>query len=105
MRSRKSPLALDTGASSDADETLPQTAKERVAAAITAILSECGTLTDDQIVSEYNARAAAYSSTPQVTAQRIRTARADLVRMGDVRDAGLLAYSRLGNRATAWTLA
>lgn len=97
-------MALDTRTSSDADETLSLAAKERVAAAITVILSECGALTDEQIVSEYNARAAAHSSVPQVTAQRIRTARAKLVRLGSVRDAGLVAHSKLGNRATAWTL-
>lgn len=97
-------MALDTGTSSDADETLSLAAKERVAAAITVILTECGALTDEQIVEKYNARALAHSSVPPVTAQRIRTARAKLVRIGHVRDAGVPAFSRLGNRATAWTL-
>lgn len=65
MTSRTSPLALDTGTSSDADAMLSLATKERVAAAITVILSECGALTDEQIVSEYNARAAVHSSIPR----------------------------------------
>lgn len=104
MSSRTSPLALDTGTSTDADDSLPKSAKERVAAAITVILNECGALTDEQIVDKYTARAAAHHSVPQVTPQRIRTARAELVHAGNVRDANLLAFSKLGNRATAWTL-
>ena len=105
MSTRAEPMALDTGTSGDADNALPTAAKERVAAGIMVVLAESGALTDEQIVEKYHARAAAHSSIPQVTAQRIRTARAKLVRTGRVRDAGLLAHSRLGNRATAWTLA
>lgn len=97
-------MALDSGNSSAADDTLSSAAKERVAAGVMVVLSEHGALTDEQIVEKYHARAAAHPSIPHVTAQRIRTARAKLVRTGRVRDAGLLAHSRLGNRATAWTL-
>lgn len=105
MTSRTSPLALDTGTSSNADQTLSRAAKERVAAAITVILSEHGPLTDDQIVELYAEQLNAHPSVPRVTPQRIRTARSALVHAGQVRDANLLAYSKLGHRATAWTLA
>ena len=105
MSARTAPMALDSGASSEADDTLTPAAKEHVAAGIMVVLAEYGAQTDEQIVERYNARAAVHSTIPKVTAQRIRTARAKLVRTGQVRDAGLLAHSRLGNRATAWTLA
>jgi len=98
-------MALDTGTSSEADDSLSPATKDRVAAGIMVVLAEHGAMTDEQIVEHYHARAKTQSSVPHVTAQRIRTVRADLVRVGHVRDAGLLAYSRLGNRATAWTLA
>lgn len=104
MSTRTEPMALAAGTSSDADDALSPAAKERVAAAITVVLSENGALTDEQIVEKYHNRAAAHPSVPRVTAQRIRTARAKLVRTGRVRDAGVVAYSHLGNRATAWTL-
>lgn len=105
MTARSVPMAIDTCTSSAADETLSSAAKERVAAAITVILSEHGALTDERIVDLYQARAGDHPTVPWVTPQRIRTARAELVRVGQVRNAELLAYSSLGNRATAWTLA
>lgn len=105
MTSRARPMAIDAGTSSDAAESLDRSDRERVAAAITVILSEFGALTDEQIVDRYTARAGANPSVPRVTPQRIRTARSELVHVGQVRDANLLAFSKLGNRATAWTLA
>lgn len=97
-------MVIDTSTSSDAAESLARSNKERVAAAITVILSEHGPLTDDQIVELYTDQASAHPSVPRVTPQRIRTARSALVHAGQVRDANLLAYSKLGHRATAWTL-
>lgn len=104
MSTRARAMAVDDGTSRDADDTLSRTDRERVTAAITVILSEAGALTDEQIVERYQARAGDHPSVPRVTPQRIRTARAELVRDGQVRDAQLLAFSALGNRATAWTL-
>jgi len=98
-------MALDAGTSSDAADVTASTDRARVRAAITVILREAGPLTDDQIVEHYETRARSFSSVPWVTPQRIRTARAELVRAGAVRDAQLLAFSTLGNKATAWTLA
>ncbi|WP_404475108.1 hypothetical protein [Microbacterium aerolatum] len=105
MSMRAQSMALDTGTSSDADERFTLTGKARVRAAITVILTEAGRpLTDEEIVERYQARAGGHPSWPSATPQRIRTARAELVRAGQVRDAEILAFSNLGNRATAWTL-
>lgn len=98
-------MPLDAGTSVEADLSLAEPQRTRVRAAVIAILREAGALTDEQIVERFVARASAHPSVPRVTPQRIRTARAELVRDGRVRDAEMLAFSRLGNRATAWTLA
>ena len=105
MSSRVKPMALDTGTSSDAADSIARADRERVQAMITVILAEAGALTDEQIVERYQARAGNHPSVPWVTPQRIRTARAGLVRDGYVRDANQMAFSSLGNPATAWTLA
>lgn len=98
-------MAIDTGTSADADEQMTRPNRTLVRAGITTILNEAGgPLTDEQIVEQYEARAGSHPAWPRATPQRIRTARAELVRAGQVRDAQLLAFSSLGNRATAWTL-
>lgn len=97
-------MALDSGTSAEAAESITPTDRERVRAAITVILSESGPLIDEQIVERYAARAGDHPSVPWVTPQRIRTVRAELVRDGQVKDAELMAFTSLGHRATAWTL-
>lgn len=64
-------------------------------------------VTDDQLVIEFKSFALAnshdeYGKVRCPSPQRIRTARADLVRLGYVRDSGQLAPSELGNPSTAW---
>lgn len=105
MKLRTRSMALDTDTSSDAAEVITRADMNRVRAAITVILSESGPLIDEQIIERYEARAGDHPSVPWVTPQRIRTARAELVRAGQVRDAEMMAFSSLGNRASAWTLA
>ena len=105
MSARARPMVLDNGVSADADATASRATRERVRAVITTILRERGALTDEEIGEEYAKRAGSHPLVPVVTPQRIRTARASLVRDGLVRDSHALGFSRLGNRATVWTLA
>ncbi|WP_198517805.1 hypothetical protein [Microbacterium lacus] len=96
---RRKPIALDTGTSSDAAVKLSSTTRAAVMKAIISILRERAA-TDDEIAAEYAMRGG--PSYPIVTPQRLRTARAALVHEGLVRDSGALAFSTLGNRATLW---
>lgn len=60
-------------------------------------------ITDDQIVVEFKRYAAENPETVRCPSpQRIRTARADLVRLGYLQDTGQIAPSDLGNDATTW---
>lgn len=105
MTSRSRPIALDTATSSDAAAMQSTATRERSTAVITSLLAAHGPLTDDQLVELYRGRAHTYTSVPLITPQAIRTRRHELVVAGQVRDANVSAVSRLGNRATAWTLA
>ena len=105
MSTRARPMVLDTGTSTRADAVASKATRERVRAVITTILREHGAMTDEEIGEEYAKRAGSHPLVPVVTPQRIRTARASLVRDGLVRDSHALGFSRLGNRATVWTLA
>lgn len=60
-------------------------------------------ITDDQLLVEFKRYGADNPDTVRVPSpQRIRTARADLVKLGYIRDTGQLASSDLGNDATTW---
>ena len=96
---RRKPLALDTGTSSDAADKISAATRATVTSAILRLLSE-HSATDDEISARYAERGG--PDHPKVTDQRLRTARAALVRDGLVRDSGALAFSALGNRATLW---
>ena len=98
--SRSRPLALDTGTSTDAAAGASPAVLGTVRARILELLTERSS-TDDELRARYYARAA-HPGWPQVTDQRLRTARAHLVRDGLVRDSGAIAWSELGNRATQW---
>ncbi len=105
MSTRARPMVLDNGTSAHADAVASRATRDRVRAVIITILSECGVLTDEEIIDQYSQRAGSHPLVPVVTPQRIRTARASLVRDGLVRDSHAIGFSRLGNRATVWTLA
>lgn len=104
MNTRTRPMAADTRTSADAGDLLSKGGHDRLRAAITTTLTENGPLTDEEIIVRYDARSGLHPAWPKLTPQRIRTARAGLVRDGLVRDAEMMAFSSLGNRATAWTL-
>lgn len=104
MTARTLPMVLDPGTSTAAGALQTTAHKQHVKAVITALLSEHGPLTDDQLVELYRERAHAYTSVPLVTPQSVRTRRSELVHEGHVREAGL-GKSALGNRASTWTLA
>lgn len=100
---RRQPMALDAGTSSSAADRASSSTIGLVKAGILEILAT-RPCTDDEIHDAYMARTA-HPRFPVVTPQRLRTARVALVRAGLVRDSGQIAYSRLGNPATAWELA
>ncbi|GMM94628.1 hypothetical protein [Microbacterium sp. MTN4-26] len=97
---RAAPMALDTGTSSAAAAKASRNTIGAVKAGIIEILSE-HPATDEEISTRYNVRVG-HPRFPKVTDQRLRTARAALVREGTVRDSGALAFTSLGNRCTLW---
>lgn len=97
---RTRPMALDTGTSSDAADTATSDVLGVVKDHIIALLTE-HPRTDDELIAAYSERTGS-PLWPRVTPQRIRTARADLVRDGQVRASDALAFSDLGNRASLW---
>ena len=99
---RRRPLALDSGTSSDASDRTSTSTRFLVREAILRLLIE-HPATDDELSARYASRGG--PSYPKVTDQRLRTARAALVREALVRDSGALAFSALGNRATMWEVA
>lgn len=92
-------MVFDTATSSDAADLASPNTLGIVRAAILEILRD-HPATDDELSARYNARGG--PRFPTVTDQRLRTARARLVRQGLVRDSGAIAFSALGNRATLW---
>ncbi len=100
---RNIPMGLDPATSSTAAGRAPSSTIGIVKAGILEILAT-RPQTDDEIADAYMARTA-HPRFPVVTPQRLRTARVALVRAGMVRDSGQIAYSRLGNPATAWEVA
>jgi|TARA_B100002052_G_scaffold233018_1_gene216003 hypothetical protein len=100
MSTRKRAMALDIGTSSTADLIANPEVLGWVKTAVLRILRQCPR-TDDEIIREYNARVP-HPYFPQVTPQRIRTARAQLVRDGLVVEAPMLGHSDLGNPAAIW---
>lgn len=100
---RSRPLALDSGTSTDAADLASPAKLGTVKTRVLDLLRE-RPCTDDELVAEYLARTA-HPAWPVVTPQRLRTARAALVREGSVRDSGAIGFSDLGNRATVWEVA
>lgn len=66
------------------------------------ILRRIEAATDDQIVTLYQKRAEAYPDVPRVTEQRIRTARAAMVRRGVIAAHPQAGVSLHGNTTTRW---
>lgn len=100
MSTRKRAMALDPGTSSTADLIANPEVLGWVKTAVLRILRQCPR-TDDELVREYAARGP-HPYYPLVTAQRIRSARAQLVRDGLVVAAPMLGHSDLGNPAQVW---
>lgn len=94
------PMALGSGTSDDAEGGASPERLGRVRAGILELLREHPG-TDEDLAERYQERTS-HPAWPRVTDQRLRTARAHLVRAGLVRDSGALAFSTLGNRATLW---
>lgn len=103
MATRTRPAALD-GHSLEAEFSIAAEVKARVEVVIFDILRRIGAATDDQIIAIYNSRAEHYPDVPQVTEQRIRTARAAMVRRGIVGAHPVTGLSRHGNTAMRWCL-
>ncbi|MDQ1130236.1 hypothetical protein [Microbacterium sp. SORGH_AS_0888] len=104
MGTRVRPAALD-GHSLEAELSLDPETKAKVEVVVLDILRRIGPATDDQIVTIYHSRAEHYPGIPNVTEQRIRTARATAVRKGLVGANAVAGVSRHGNPATRWQLA
>ncbi|WP_341579004.1 hypothetical protein [Microbacterium schleiferi] len=100
MSTRKRAMVLDLGTSSTADLIANPEVLGLVKTAVLRILKQCPR-TDDELVREYTDRGP-HPYYPLVTAQRIRSARATLVRDGLVVAAPMLGHSDLGNPATIW---
>ncbi len=92
-------MGLDTGTSAEAADAATPAKLGTVRAAVLELLREHPS-TDEELCARYAARGG--PRYPTVTDQRLRTARAHLVRDGAVRDTGALAFTSLGNRCTLW---
>lgn len=78
--------------------------KARVELLIHDILRRIGSGTDDEIIAIYDSRVEHHADVPPVSEQRIRTARAALVRRGIVGAHPVPGTSRRGHTATRWQL-
>lgn len=103
MATRTRPAALD-GHSLEAELSIAAEVKARVEVVIVDILRRIGAATDDQIIAIYNSRTEHYPNVPRVTEQRVRTARAAMVRRGVVGADPVAGVSKHGNAATRWCL-
>ncbi|MEW1706611.1 hypothetical protein AB0230_05140 [Microbacterium sp. NPDC089190] len=103
MTTRTRPAALD-GHSLEADCSVDPAVKVRVEVEIRDILRRIGAGTDDQIIAIYDSRVEHYPDVPAVSEQRIRTARAAMVRRGAVGADPKSGLSKRGNTATRWRL-
>lgn len=103
MSTRTRPAALD-GHSLEADIALEAEVKVRVEVEILDILRRIGAGTDDQIIAIYDSRVEHHPDVPAVSEQRVRTARAAMVRRGAVGAHPVSGLSKRGNTATRWRL-
>lgn len=103
MTTRTRPMATD-GHSLEADLSASSDTIAKVEGVILDIVDRIGPATDDQIAVIYHHRAEKIPSVPNVTDQRIRTVRAELVRKGLIRANSTAGISRHGHRATRWQL-
>jgi hypothetical protein len=103
MTTRTRPAALD-GHSLEADLAVDPEVKVRVEIEIRDILRRIGSGTDDEIIAIYDSRVEHDSDVPPVSGQRIRTARAAMVRRGIVGAHPISGISRRGHTATRWQL-
>lgn len=88
--------------SARAAASAPPSTLNEVKEIVVRILADLGPLTDDGIYDEYEASARRLGRAPRVTPQRVRSARAELVRDGRVVADLTPGWSRYGNRATLW---
>lgn len=103
MSTRTRPAALD-GHSLEADLSAEPDVKVRVEIEIRDILRRIGAGTDDQIIAIYDSRVEHHPGVPAVSEQRVRTARAAMVRRGTVGADPVSGLSKRGNTATRWRL-
>lgn len=103
MGTRTRPMAID-GHSLAADLSIDPDTLQAVQIVIIDILRRYGPLVDDSIIQSYDWRSFELEGVPHVTPQRVRTARAELVRKGLVRASTEKGTSAIGNPATVWAL-
>lgn len=103
MATRIRPAVLD-GHSIEADLAADTEVKARVEVEIRDILRRISAGTDDEIIAIYNSRVEHHPDVPAVSEQRIRTARAAMVRRGIVGSHPVSGTSRRGHTATRWQL-
>lgn len=103
MSTRARPAVLD-GHSLEADIAAEPEVKVRVEVEIRDILRRVGAGTDDEIIAIYFSRVEHHPDVPPVSEQRIRTARAAMVRRGIVGTHPVPGTSKRGHTATRWQL-
>lgn len=103
MGTRARAAVLD-GHSLEADVAFEPEVKVRVEVEIRDILRRIGAGTDDQIIAVYDSRVEHHDGVPAVSEQRIRTARAAMVRRGIVGAHPVAGTSKRGHTATRWQL-
>jgi hypothetical protein len=95
-RARKGDRRTSKDAATKANRDISDTQKT-----VLAILMATDGLNDDELYSHYVSWANGRKERPK-TAQRVRTCRADLVKLGYVKDSGATAPSWCGNDSTIW---
>lgn len=103
MSTRARAAVLD-GHSLEADLAVGPEVKVRVEVEIRDILRRIGAGTDDEIIAIYDSRVEHHPDVPAVSEQRIRTARAAMVRRGIVGSHPMSGTSKRGHTATRWQL-